>query len=248
MFIHAINPVLLTVFGLEIRYYGLIYVVSFILAYFILKKLSKEKEINLNVEDFLFYIVIGAIVGARIFYVLFYNLNYFILNPEEIIMLWKGGLSFHGGLVGAIIAGIIYSRIKKLNFWKLADISVIPLAFSLFLGRIGNFINGELYGRITNVSWAVKFPNQDVYRHPSQLYESLKNLFIFIVLIFTRKTAHKPGFQFALFMGLYSVLRFIVEFFRAPDPQIGLIYGLTLGQILNIPLFLISLYLLIVKR
>ncbi|MDD5331550.1 MAG: prolipoprotein diacylglyceryl transferase [Candidatus Nanoarchaeia archaeon] len=248
MFIHNLNPTLLTVFGLEIRYYGLIYVISLILAYFILKKLSREKELNLNVEDFLFYGIIGAIIGARIFYVLFYNLNYFILNPEEIIMLWKGGLSFHGGLAGAIVAGLIYSRIKKINFWKLADISVIPLALGLCLGRIGNFINGELYGRVTNVSWAVKFPNAEGYRHPSQIYESLKNLFIFIVLFSTRKNKHKDGFNFGLFLFLYSVLRFILEFYREPDVQIGLIGGLTLGQLLNIPLFLISIYLLIKKR
>ncbi|MDD5254118.1 MAG: prolipoprotein diacylglyceryl transferase [Candidatus Nanoarchaeia archaeon] len=247
MFIHNLDPVLLTIFGLEVRYYGLIYVISFIIAYFLLKKLSKENDLNLKVDDFLFYVVIGAIIGARLFYVIFYNFSYFWANPVEIVILWRGGLSFHGGLVGAVIAGLIYSKVKKINFWKLADISVIPLAIGLFLGRIGNFINGELYGRITNVPWAVKFPNAEGYRHPSQIYESLKNLFIFFILWFNRKSKHKAGFNFALFMLLYSVLRFIIEFFRAPDQNIGFICGLTMGQLLNIPLFLISLYLLIKK-
>src|SRR3989344_7494538 len=146
MFTHSISPVLLNIGSFEIRYYGIIYALGFILAYFFIEKLRKEKQVDLDTESYLFYILLGTLIGARIFYILFYNLPFYIKNPFEILALWHGGLSFHGGLLGAAIAAYLFSRKCNIKFLKLADITSIPLAFGLFLGRIGNFLNGELYG------------------------------------------------------------------------------------------------------
>jgi len=154
-------------------------------------------------------------------------------------------LSFHGGLLGAVAAGIIFAKKRKIDFYELADIFVIPLALGLALGRLGNFINGELYGRITNVPWAVQFQDAEGFRHPSQIYESLKNLFIFAVLWNVKDKKLPKGFLFWLFVTMYSFLRFVVEFFRQPDEQLGFFFGwLSMGQILSIIMFGIGFYFL----
>lgn len=249
MFIHNINPVLLQIGPLQIRYYGLFFVLSFIMAFFLINYLAKRKEIGLkkdDVPDLLFYLVIGVIIGARLFYVFLYNWGFYSSNLFSIIALWQGGLSFHGGLIGALAAGYIFTVKKGINFLELADIVVVPLALGLFLGRIGNFVNGELFGRITNVPWAVKFPGAEGFRHPSQLYESLKNLFIFAVLFKIRDKKLPKGFMFFTFLTLYGLLRFVIEFYREPDPQLGfIIFNLTMGQLLSLPLFVVGLAALI---
>jgi len=159
------------------------------------------------------------------------------------LAVWHGGLSFHGGLIGAAIAGFIYTKKKKISFYDIADIIVMPLALGLALGRIGNFINGELYGRITNVPWAVKFPDAEGFRHPSQLYESIKNLIIFFALWVIKDKNLPKGFMFWLFVIMYSALRFMVEFFRHPDEQLGFIIGfLSMGQVLSIVMFVIGIF------
>ena len=245
MFYNNINPTLLEIGPFEIRYYGIIYALSFILAFFFINYLARKRELKLTKEgiwDLLFYLIIGTVIGARIFEIMLYNPAYYLKNPLETIAIWHGGLSFHGGLVGAAIAGYLYSKKKKINFYDIADIVVIPLAFGLFLGRIANFINGELVGRITDLPWCVKFKNYEGCRHPSQLYESFKNLVIFSVLWFIKDKQLKKGLMFWSFVLMYSVLRFFVEFFRAPDPQIGFILGLTMGQWLNIVMFAIGIY------
>lgn len=244
MFIHNINPVLLKIGSLEVRYYGIIYMFGFVILYFFLKRLSKEKNIVLkkdDLESFVFYTAVSVIISARLFYVVFYNLKYYLSNLFEIFAVWHGGMSFHGGLVGAFIANYLFSKKKNLNFLKIADITAIAASLALFFGRIGNFINGELYGKITNLPWAVKFQGAEGFRHPSQLYEALKNLFIFIFL-FKYKNKEKPdGFLFAIFLILYSILRSFIEFFREPEIFVG---SLTMGQLLNIPLFIAGLYIL----
>lgn len=248
MFYHNINPTLLKLGPFEIRYYGVIFVLGFILTYFIILYLIKKRDLNLtreDVVDLIFYLMIGIIIGSRLFYVLFYNLSYYLKNPFHIFAIWHGGLSFHGGLLGAIIVSYFFCKKKKINFLELADIVVIPLALALFLGRIGNFLNGELVGRVTNVPWAVKFPGYEGFRHPSQLYESFKNLFIFVILWFMKDKKLKKGTLFFTFIISYSSLRFFIGFFRAPDPQIGYLFGLTMGQILNICMFLIGLIFII---
>lgn len=245
MFYHNINPALLKLGPFEIRYYGIIFVLGFILAYFIILHLVKKRDLELtkeDVADFLFYLIIGVVAGARLFYVLFYNLEFYLSNPLSIFAIWLGGLSFHGGLVGAVTAAYLFCRKKKTGFLELADIVVIPVALALALGRIGNFLNGELVGRITSVPWAVKFPGHEGFRHPSQLYESLKNLVIFISLWFLKDKKLKKGTLFFVFIIMYSVLRFFIEFFRAPDVQLGfIIFGLTMGQLLNILMFVVGL-------
>ncbi|MDO8741191.1 MAG: prolipoprotein diacylglyceryl transferase [Candidatus Woesearchaeota archaeon] len=254
MFYNSIDPVLFRLGSLEIRYYGIIYALGFVIAYFMIYHLAKKGKLKLtkdDVADFVFYLLIGTVIGARVFYVVFYDPVYFINNPLMIPAVWHGGLSFHGGLVGAIIAGLLFCRKKKISFYEIADIAVIPLALGLFLGRIANFINGELIGRITNVPWCVKFQNFEGCRHPSQIYEAIKNLFMFSVLwfVYDLKTKGKKlpaGSLFWLFVIMYSVLRFFIEFFRMPDEQLGFIaFGLTMGQILNIVMFLTALFFLI---
>jgi phosphatidylglycerol:prolipoprotein diacylglycerol transferase len=245
MFIHNIDPVLLSIGPFEIRYYGLFYVIGFTIAYFLISHLAKKKEISLNkddIADLLLYTMIGLILGARFFHVFVYNPSYYLANPSEIIAVWNGGLSFHGGLIGAVIAGAYFCKKKRVNFYELADIAVIPVALGLALGRIANFINGELYGRITDVPWAVKFPDAEGFRHPSQIYESFKNLLIFFTLWTIKDKKLPKGFMFWLFIVMYSILRFIMEFFRQPT-EYGFIIGfLTMGQLLSIIMFLIGIF------
>ncbi|MDD4878273.1 MAG: prolipoprotein diacylglyceryl transferase [Candidatus Nanoarchaeia archaeon] len=248
-FYSTINPVLASIGPLEIRYYSLAYIIGAIFAYFMLKRIFRERKLGIKKEeilDFVAYTLLAIVVFSRIFYILFYNLGYFIDNPLQMLAVWQGGLSFHGGLVGAIVMGIWFAGKHKISFWELADIMVIPVAFCLFLGRIGNFINGELYGRITSVSWAVKFPSVDGFRHPSQLYEALKNLFMFSALYSIRNMKLKKGVMFSLFLVMYGFLRFFIEFLREPDAQIGLFFGvLSMGQLLCIAMLLIGIPMLV---
>lgn len=249
MFEHNINPILLALGPFEIRYYALAYLLGAVLTYFFIKKIAKERSLRIedrDVLDFVAYTLLSIILFSRIFYVVFYNFSYFISNPFEIIAIWRGGLSFHGGLAGAVIAGIYFAGKWKISFWKLADMAVVPVAVCLFLGRIGNFINGELYGRLTSVPWAVKFKDAEGYRHPSQLYEAGKNLFMFAVLYIIRNKKLKDGVMFSLFIVMYGALRFFIEFFREPDAQVGfVIWGLSMGQLLCIAMLLFGVPMLV---
>ncbi|HJN56891.1 MAG: prolipoprotein diacylglyceryl transferase [Candidatus Woesearchaeota archaeon] len=244
MFIHNIDPVLLSVGPFEIHYYGLFFVLGFVLAYFIINYLAKRKELPLSkddIADLILYVIVGVVLGARIFYVFVYNLPFYLNNPSQIIAIWNGGLSFHGGLIGAVIVALIFCKKKKIHFYELADIAVVPLALGLALGRLGNFTNGELYGRITNVPWAMKFQDAEGFRHPSQLYASFKDLVIFFTLWVIKDKKMPKGFIFWLFVVMYSAFRFTVEFFRQPDEQLGFIIGfLSMGQILSIIMFLVG--------
>lgn len=232
MFYNNINPVILNIGSLQIRYYGLFYALGFLLAYFFIKKSAdKLKVSNDDADNLITWLVLSVVIGARIFYVALYNLDFYWQNPIEILKIWHGGLSFHGGLVGAVVAAFIFCRRKKVQFLKLADVVSIPLALALFFGRIANFINGELYGRITSVPWAVKFQNAEGFRHPSQIYEALKNIFIFFVLMSLKKKNLKDGMLFGIFLVLYGTLRFIIEFFREPEIYVGVF---TMGQILSL--------------
>jgi len=241
MFVHNINPTLFRIGTLEIRYYGIIYALGFIIAYFMLIHLSKIKNIKLtkdDIADYLFYLIIGIIVGARLFFIL-YNFSYFINNPLEIIAVWKGGLIFLGGFIGAILAGTLFLKKKKIPFYQLADITIIPLALALALGRIANFINGELVGTITKVPWAVKFPLYEGFRHPVQLYNSIALFGIFTILWKLKDKQLKKGTLFWLFLTLYSLERFILGFFKAADEK-GLILALTIEQLTYIVTFIIG--------
>lgn len=244
MFVNNIDPILFSVGGLEVRYYGLVYIIGFLLAYYILIKAVEKNKINLtknDIYDLIFYLILGVIIGARLFEVIFYHPAYYINNPLQIFAIWRGGLSFHGGLIGSVLVGFWFCNKKKIRFYELADILVLPLAFALFLGRLANFTNHELVGRITNVSWAVKFRGYEKFRHPSQIYEALKNLFIFFILFNLRNKKFKSGTIFWLFLLMYSFLRFFIEFFRQPDT---LYLGIPLGQLLSFVSFFIALFML----
>jgi phosphatidylglycerol:prolipoprotein diacylglycerol transferase len=242
MFVHNIDPALATIGPLEIRWYGLMYVIGFILAYFIMKKISSLKKED--IENVLVYAGISGIIFARLFYVFIYNASFYLANPLEIFAVWHGGLSFHGGLVGALFGIYLFSKKHKKNFLELLDIMSIPFALALGLGRIGNFINGELYGRITNVPWCVNFQDAEGCRHPSQIYESLYSFLIFGILWFLKDKKRNQGMLAAVFIILYAVFRFVTEFFRMPDPQLGFIaLGLSMGQILSILMFILGIFL-----
>ena len=245
MFIHNLNPTLLKIGFLELRYYGLVYLFGFIATFFYFKYLIKNKKIKLSqdqLSDLFFYLILGVIFGGRLFYIIFYNLKYYLSNPFEIFAIWHGGMSFHGALIGLIVVLYYFSKKEKIKFYTLADIMVLPAALFLFFGRIANFINGELYGHITNIPWAVKFQNIPGYRHPSQVYEALKNLTIFFILSLQLKIPRKPGFLFWQFIFFYGLFRFFIEFFRfSPNYYIGL----STGQYLCIFMFVPASYILI---
>ncbi|MCK4859834.1 MAG: prolipoprotein diacylglyceryl transferase [Candidatus Omnitrophica bacterium] len=244
-FVSRLNPVFLKFGSIEIRYYGLIWLFCFFITLKLLSFLVERKKIGINkegVSDFVFCVILGGILGARLFYVLVYNFNFYLTHPAEMLAIWHGGLSVHGGFLGGLLGGLIYCHRKKIDFFALADLFVIPLSICLCLGRIGNFINGELYGRISSLPWAVKFPGVEGFRHPSQLYESFKNLIIFAILWNLNKKPLRKGTLFFVFITFYSLFRFLVEFFRQPDSQIGFLGGnLTLGQLLCIPFLLVGI-------
>lgn len=214
------------------------YVIAFAIGYVVLVKTSRRKGHDLtsqDIGDFLTYAVVGVIVGARLGYCVFYNTAYYWHNPWKVFAVWEGGMSFHGGLLGVAFGALIYARKSGKPFLGLGDLAAIAAPMGLFFGRIGNFINGELYGRATDVSWAMVFPGAGEYpRHPSQLYEAFfEGLLLFMVLFMLSKKKLPKGFLLAIFLIGYGFFRFFLEFFREPDPQIGFLFGpFTMGQLL----------------
>lgn len=236
-----IDPNLIEFGPLKVRWYGLMYVLGFLASYLLIPHQDRARRQGLRgktLQDLFYYLVLGLIIGARLGYILFYQYPYlmdYLRHPIEIIAVWHGGMSFHGGLLGALIAGLWFCRRRGLSFWDVADAVIVTAPIGLGLGRLGNFINGELFGRESSVPWAMVFPEGGpVPRHPSQLYEVfLEGLVLFIVLWGLRNRTFRPGTMVCLFLGGYGLMRFIVEFFRQPDPQIGLLWGvLSMGQVL----------------
>ena len=233
-----INPEIIKIGPLSIRWYGLMYIIGFICSFLIVKSEIKRKGIRIEkdfLENLYFYLILGLLIGARLGYVIFYNLSYYIENPLHIFAIWQGGMSFHGGLIGVVISAWLFTRAKNFDFFTLTDMLVLTAPIGIGLGRIGNFINGELYGRVTDVPWAMTFPEGGpLPRHPSQLYEAaLEGLVLFAILWFFRDKFSRSGILSSLFLILYGIFRFFIEFFREPDPQIGYVLGiLTMGQIL----------------
>lgn len=234
-----INPALLTLGPLEIRWYGLMYVWSFILAGQLMKRLIKENYFKVTpdkVDLFLTYMLVGMFFGARTFYVFVYNWDYYSQHMSEILSVWRGGLSFHGALVGMIISLSFFARKVRRPFLEVADVLALAGSQGLFWGRMGNFLNGELYGRISDVPWAMIFKEGGPYaRHPSQLYEAFfEGIVLWSTLWFLRKKIRFQGGVSALFLVLYASFRFFVEFFREPDVQLGYFFSfqVTMGQIL----------------
>lgn len=234
-----IDPVFFSIGPISVHWYGLMYVIGFLLGTFLLKKLVREGVTELKpslVDTYVTYLIIGLFIGARLVYVFIYNWKIYAADPLEIFAVWKGGLSFHGGLLGLVCATCFFVYRYKVNFFSLADGMAVAAAPGLFFGRMGNFINGELYGRITDSKIGMLFPGAGPYpRHPSQLYEAvLEGIVTFFILWCLRKKVKYDGILSGLFLVLYGTFRYCIEFFREPDVQLGLFFwGTTsMGQIL----------------
>ena len=248
MFINNFDPVAFHLFSLEVRWYSLSYIFGIIFGWlYCKKKLINNVSIQKLFDDYIFYLIIGIILGGRLGYVVIYNLRYYFSNPFEILMIWQGGMSFHGAVVGVIIATYIFSDKNKINTFYFLDLVSLSAPIGIFLGRISNFINAELYGRETEVFWSVKFISIDnLSRHPSQIYEAIfEGLILFILLNFLISNKHnKDGYISSLFLIFYSIFRFLIEFTREPDVHIGLIiFNLSMGQLISVIVFLVGIFL-----
>ena len=252
---HMLDPVAFTIGPFTARWYGIAYVLGFLFAAIVMYRTAKRWNMRID-SDFLarFFIciMIGVIVGARIGYIFFYNFDYYMANPASMLDFSQGGMSFHGGVIGAMIGGLIASRWLKMPFFSLADVAIVGAPIGLFFGRCANFINGELWGAPTDLPWGVVFGGAAgaVARHPSQLYEALlEGVLLFIILYaLSRKFPPRPqGTYLGTFMVGYGICRFLVEFIRQPDAQIGYLMGdwLTMGQVLSLPLVVFGIALLV---
>ncbi len=254
MFINNFDPVAIQIFSIEIRWYSLAYIFGILIGWLYCKKiLIKDKNISKLFDDLISYLIIGIILGGRLGYVIFYNLEYFLSNPIEILMIWQGGMSFHGGLLGVLALTIIYAKKHNVNKFIFLDLIAGSAPIGIFLGRIANFLNSELYGRETDILWSVIFTKIDnITRHPSQIYEALlEGVILFFILFFFIKKNYllKPGLISSLFLIFYSLFRFLVEFFRVPDEQVGFIYlNLTIGQIISLIFLSFGFYLFFIKK
>jgi len=254
MFINNFDPVAFEIFSFQIRWYSLAYIFGILFGWiYCKKKLIKDEKLFNLFNDFLTYVIIGIILGGRLGYVLIYNLEYFLNNFSEIFKIWNGGMSFHGGLIGIVVASFIFSKKNKIDpFYFLDKISLVA-PIGIFFGRVANFINSELYGKETDFFWSVKFVTVDnISRHPSQIYEAIfEGLILFMILnnFNNKEDFKKLGLISSMFLILYSSFRFVLEFFREPDVQIGyLIFQLTLGQILSIIFIIIGVSIYVIKK
>ncbi len=238
MFINNFDPVVFEIFSLEIRWYSLSYILGLLFGWYYAKnKLIIDSIQKKYFDDYITYLIISIILGGRLGYVFIYDPIYFFTNPVEIIKIWRGGMSFHGGLIGIIIGTYIFCKNKNQNIFSYLDVVAVCSPIGIFFGRISNFINSELYGIETNVPWSVKFIKiDDLNRHPSQIYEAVfEGVLLFIILskLFNR-LRNSPGVISGYFLILYSVFRFVIEFFREPDQQLGyLFFNLSMGQIIS---------------
>ena len=253
MFINNFDPVAIQLFALEIKWYSLSYILGILAGWYLAKNIFiNDDKLNEKFNDFITYLIIGIILGGRLGYVIFYNFNYYSNNIIDIFKFWQGGMSFHGGLIGVIISSIWYSKKNNQNSFSYLDIISLVAPIGIFFGRIANFINSELYGHETTVPWAVQFIQIDnLYRHPSQLYEAFfEGLILFFILVYFRNKGliKIPGFISGLFLIFYSIFRFAIEFFRVPDEQIGyLFFNLTMGQLISFIFFMIGFYLIFTR-
>jgi len=243
-----IDPIIIKVGPFSLRWYGLMYVLGFVASYLLVLYQIKRKRLKIErsqVDDLFFALILGLVIGARLGYVLFYNFNFYIQNPLEIFMVWHGGMSFHGGLIGTFIAGCIVIKRQHHDFFTIGDLIIPTCPIGIGLGRMGNFINGELFGKPSTLPWAMVFPHGGPHpRHPSQLYEAFfEGLLLFVILWIYKDRKKREGDVFALFLMLYGLFRIFCEFFRAPDLQVGYIVGpLTMGQVLSLLMIFIGAF------
>ena len=249
MFINNFDPVAFSIFSLELRWYSMAYIFGILIGWIVAKKFFiKTYELKEKFDDYITFLILGIIIGGRLGYVMFYNFGYYMNNFSDIFRIWQGGMSFHGGLLGVIITSIWFAKRNNQNPYIYLDVVSIVAPIGIFFGRVANFINSELYGTETNLPWGVKFLKVDnLYRHPSQLYEALfEGVILFIILIYLKKkiSMRAPGLISAMFLILYSSFRFIIEFFRVPDEQLGYIFlNLSMGQIISLIFLIIGCYL-----
>ena len=258
IFFHpAIDPVIFSFSFIEIRWYGLAYVIGILVGVYLIKSFNKKLDFSLTnklIDNFFIWSVAGIIIGGRVGYVLFYQFEDFITNPIYILYIWHGGMSFHGGLFGIIFVILIYSKKNHFNFFILSDLISMVAPIGIFLGRIANFINIELIGRPTDFPLAIIYQTIDlVPRHPSQLYEAFfEGLVIFIIMIVIAYKIHPKkiyGKLSGYFLLLYGSFRFVLEFLREPDLHIGLFFNFfSMGQFLSIPLILFGIFILSIKN
>ena len=249
----TIDPVLIAIGPFAIRWYALAYIAGIVLAWRLVLWLIDRGNgawSRKDADDFVVWATVGIILGGRLGYVLFYKPEYYLFHPHEILFIWQGGMSFHGGLLGVTGAIVLFCRKRGRNLLTVADTIAVSGPIGLFFGRIANFINAELYGRTTDVAWAVVFPNGGpLPRHPSQLYEAgLEGIVLFAImcfLYFGTTARYRPGFLTGVFVSGYAIARMFVELFREPDAHLGFIAGgITMGQILSLPLLLFGLFLI----
>lgn len=247
IYVHDLDPIIFHLGPLRVGWYGVMYALAFLSGYFYLQAAAKRPGAIVDTEEvpnLLTYIILGVVLGGRLGWVLFYGGLPYFMEPWRILETWKGGMSFHGGLIGVILAMVLYARRHRLSLVALADLIVLWVPVGLFLGRIGNFINGELYGKPTDGTWGVIFPGdpRQVPRHPSQLYEAgLEGVAIFLVLLVVRRFSRREGVTTATFLLCYGMARFAVEFVRLPDADIGYLWRfVTMGQVLSMPMILVG--------
>ncbi len=240
-----INPVALSIGPVKIYWYGLAYLFGIAIGIELAKNISKQIKFETNISDFAYSIIIGIILGGRLAYTIFYDPVYYLNHPFDIIAIWKGGMSFHGGAFGAFLGAWIYCKKNNLSIKKGLDILALCATPGLFFGRIANFINGELYGRPTEFFLGMVFPNGgSLMRHPSQLYEAFfEGMCLFIILLYLLKRLYQPGRVFSVFIFGYAIIRFFIEFTREPDTQIGyLLLNLSMGQYLSCLMIIFGLW------
>lgn len=239
-----IDPIFLRIGPIQLRWYGLMYIIGFVAGYFVIlagvqrKKLSVSRE---NISDLICWTAMGVIIGGRLGYVLFYNLPYYLAHPLHVFAIWEGGMSFHGGFIGLALMMFIFARKHGIAVTDIADLIASAAPIGLGLGRIGNFINGELYGRVTHLPWGVVFPEGGILpRHPSQLYEAfLEGPILFTIIYLITRRKYPAGFATWVFITGYGLFRFCVEFLREPDAQVGFFWGVfSMGQLLSLPMIL----------
>ena len=250
-----IDPVIFSIGPFQVRWYGMMYLFGFLASYLlVLFQIRRQKTPALTqdqVSDLYVYAIFGLILGARLGYVFFYSFKEYLQHPQEILAIWHGGMSFHGGLLGVYIAAWLFCRKRHISLWGLGDLIIVTAPIGLGLGRLANFINGELYGRITEAPWGMVFPQGGQWpRHPSQLYEAFLEGFVLFILLWWRKGKNRyPGGMVAQFFIFYGIFRIVVEFFREPDPQVGyLLKVFTLGQFLSALMILFGVILAYINR
>jgi phosphatidylglycerol:prolipoprotein diacylglycerol transferase len=249
-----LDPVALSIGPFDLRWYSLAYIAGIIAAWWLLVRMMRRPGAPMapdKVDDLITWCTLGIILGGRLGYVLFYDPATYLADPARIFLLWEGGMAFHGGLAGVILAIVLFCRSQRLEVWRVLDYVAVVTPVGLFLGRLANFVNGELWGRVTDGTWGIIFPGAGPYpRHPSQLYEAAsEGLFLFLLLngLFWLTSARlRPGLLGGLFVLLYGLFRFAIEWVRQPDQQLGtLSFGLTMGQTLTLPMIAVGLYLLL---